>query len=96
MSSPSRPVARLLARTYGPGTDSSSSAHYDKCAGLSQFVTSLNRTASEVMRTGAHDTGAQSSTRGALYGCYGLVAPYQCSGISGTPLGLFLQLLHVV
>ena len=41
ISSPSRPVARILARTYGPGTDSTSStpiaprrkSHYDKCAG---------------------------------------------------------------
>ena len=73
---------------------------------MSQFVTSLNRTASEVMRTvydrepfptdAVHfcDTGAQSSPCGTLHGRNGPVAPYQCSGISWTHLGLLLQLLH--
>ena len=71
---------------------------------MSQFVTSLNKTASEVMQTcqGAVpdrrgsicDTGAQSSTCGTLHGRHGPVAPYQCSGISWTHLGLLLQLLH--
>ena len=71
---------------------------------MSQFVTSLNRTASEVMahsicqgtfpdRRGSFcDTGAQSSSCGTLHGRNGPVAPYQCSGISCTHLGLLLQL----
>ena len=116
ISTPSRPVARLLARTYGPGTDSSSSApiaprhkpHYDKCAGhvavcdkfkqdgVGGHENSLRQGAVSDRRGSFRDTGAQSSTCGALYDRYGLVAPYQCSGISGTHLGLFLQLLHVV
>ena len=72
---------------------------------MSQFVTSLNRTASEVMRTVyAREplpteavqfvTGAQSSSCGTLRGRNGPVAPYECSGISWTHLGLLLQLLH--
>ena len=74
---------------------------------MSQFVTSLNRTASEVMRTvydrepfptSAVDfvTPGRRVRRAAHYmaAIYGLVAPYQCSGLSGTHLGLFLQLLH--
>ena len=52
---------------------------------MSQFVTSLNRTASEVMRTGAlpdrrgslRDTGAQSPPCDTLHGRNGPVAPYQ-------------------
>ena len=68
---------------------------------MSQFVTSLNRTVSEVMRTVYEmepcqlcDTGLQSSTCGTLHGRHGPVSPYQCSSVSGTHLGLLMQLLH--
>ena len=47
------------------------------------------------MDWGSEDmTETQSPTCGSLYGRYGLMAPYQCSGLSGSHLGLFLQLLH--
>ena len=67
---------------------------------MSQFVTSLNRKASEVMRTvyarEPFPTDAvHFVTPGrTLHGRDGPVAPYQCSGISWTHLGLLLQLLH--
>ena len=80
--------------------------YYDKCAGhvsvCDQFKQDgvggheniLCQGAVSNQRGSFRDTGAQSSMCGALHGRYGLVAPYQCSGISGTHLGLFLQLLH--
>ena len=73
---------------------------------MSQFLTSLNRTASEVMRTVyAREpfptdvvhfvTPGRRVRRAAHYmAAMGPVAPYQCSGISWTHLGLLLQLLH--
>ena len=69
---------------------------------MAQFVTSLNRTASEVMRmvydkepfpTDAvqfRDTGAQSPACGALHGSDGPVAPYQWSGVSWANTGLIM------
>ena len=63
-------------------------SHYDKCAGhdtvcdkfkqdgVGGHENSLRQEAVFDQRGRFRDTGAQSSTRGSLYGRYGLVAPY--------------------
>ena len=69
---------------------------------MAQFVTSLNRTASEVMRMvydkepSVCDAGAQSLACGTLYGSDGPVAPYQWSGVSWANPGLLMQFVHVL
>ena len=72
---------------------------------MSQLVASFSRTASEVMRT-VHGrelfpTSAVDFVKpgrrvrcGPLHGRYGLVETNQCSGISGSHLGLIMQLVY--
>ena len=70
---------------------------------LAQFVTGLNRTASEMMRT-VYDKepfptdAVEFVTPGcsALHGSDGPVAPYQWSGVSWGNPGLIMQFLHVL
>ena len=70
---------------------------------MAQFVTSLNRTASEVMHmvydkvpfpTDAVQFVTPSPSCGALYGSDGPVAPYQWSCISRANPGLLMQFVH--
>ena len=70
---------------------------------MAQFVTGLNRTASEVMRV-VYDKvpfpteAVQYVTpaRRALYGSYGPVAPHERTGSSRSTTSVVMQLMHVM
>ena len=74
---------------------------------MSQLATSFSRAASEVMRT-VHDrepfptdavdlvtdSGTPSTTGGPLYGSYGFMETDQRSSLSGSSVGIIVQLLY--
>ena len=112
VGSPPRPIARILVGTHGSGPGGGSGAsvtHHDaslimtNVQVMAQFVTSLNRTASEVMRM-VYDKEPfptdvvqfVTPACGALHGSDGPVAPYQWSGVSWANTGFIMQFMHVL
>ena len=67
---------------------------------LAQFVTSLNKMASEVMRVAFDGGGAvcvtitQSPSSGTLHDGNGVVAPYERTSATGSSAGVVLQFVH--